>query len=135
MSFLRNPFRISVQKYARLAPAARCMSASAQLYASHLPPPPVKSSKWKRTCDIPLTRANYLELLHGYTPLIKESNFLSVEQCKDYEALMSRKLTPYKHNTGPLLTKYGVAQFEYQAQAADDFLKRTNGEQALAGKP
>ncbi|KAF2420959.1 hypothetical protein EJ08DRAFT_673099 [Tothia fuscella] len=86
-----------------------------------------KQSKWKRVTDVPLTRANYLDLLNGYTPLIKEAKFLTTEKCKEYEALMSRKLTPYKHNTGPLLTKYGVAQFGYQAQAADDFSKRSDG--------
>ena len=133
MAIIRASLQSGAQQCARLTrPAqARCMGSLTQSHAQsispllpHLP----KSSKWKRTDAVPLTKDNYLDLLHGNTPLIKESNFLSAEQCKPYEALMSRQLTPYKHNTGPLLTKYGVAQFEYQAQAADDFLKRTNGE-------
>jgi len=49
--------------------------------------------------------------------------------------LMSRKLTPHKHNTDPLLTEYGVAQFEYQAQAAEDSLKRGDRKQALTRGP
>ncbi|KAF1995392.1 hypothetical protein P154DRAFT_474327 [Amniculicola lignicola CBS 123094] len=90
------------------------------------PPKQIKLSKWKRQTEVPLTRENYLDLLHGLTPLIKESNFLTTDECWEYEKLLSKKLTPYKHNTGPLLTRYGVAQFEYQAQAAEDFLQRSN---------
>jgi hypothetical protein len=88
---------------------------------------PSRPSRWKRVTDVPFTKENYLDLLEGRTPLIKEPNFLTHDQCRQYEDLMSKKLTPYKHNTGPLLTKYGVAQFEYQAQAANDFLQRSNG--------
>ncbi|MCJ1393521.1 hypothetical protein MMC18_006396 [Xylographa bjoerkii] len=84
-------------------------------------------SQWKRTTAVPLTRENFLDLLHGKTPLIKESGFLTPEISWKYEKELSPKLTPYKHNTGPLLTKVGVAQFEYQAQAEQDFASRTNG--------
>ncbi|KAF8544374.1 hypothetical protein BDD12DRAFT_816062 [Trichophaea hybrida] len=83
-------------------------------------------SEWKRTTDVPLTRNNLLDLFYGKTPLIKEPSFLSPEVAWKYERELSPKLTPYKHNTGPLLTKVGVAQFEYQAQAAKDFKNRTN---------
>jgi hypothetical protein len=84
-------------------------------------------SEWKRTTDVPLTRNNFLDLLYGKTPVIKETGFLSREVASKYEKELSPKLTPYKYYTGPLLTNVGVAQFEYQAQAAKDFRNRTDG--------
>jgi len=117
--------------------ATHCYSTRAIATTRPLPahndiePPPAKLSKWKRVTDVPLTRENYIDLLYGRTPLIKEPDFLTTAQCREYEKLLSSKLTPYKHNTGPLLTKYGVAQFEYQAQAAKDFLSRSNGKICL----
>ncbi|MCJ1250452.1 hypothetical protein MMC30_007680 [Trapelia coarctata] len=81
-------------------------------------------SEWKRTTDVPLTRENFLDLLNGKTPTIREPNFLSPEVAWRYEKELSPRLTPYKHNTGPRLMKVGVAQFEYQAQAAKDFENR-----------
>lgn len=85
-------------------------------------------SEWKRTTAVPLTRENFLDLVYGKTPTIRSEGFLTPEQSFAYEKELSHKLAPYKHNTGPLLQKVGVAQFEYQAQTADDFLNRTNGE-------
>jgi hypothetical protein len=84
-------------------------------------------TEWKRDTDVPLTRENFLDLLNGKTPTIRVPGFLSREVAEKYEKELSPKLTPYKHNTGPLLTKVGVAQFEYQAQAAKDFEKRGEG--------
>ena len=86
------------------------------------------ASNWKRTTDVPLTRNNFLDLLHGTTPTIKEAGFLSPEVCWSHEKELSSHLTPYKHNTGPVLRKVGVAQFEYQAQAEEDFANRNDGE-------
>jgi hypothetical protein len=74
-----------------------------------------------------LSRESFLDLLHGRTPTIREPNFLTPEQSFAFEKQLSHKLSPYKHNTGPLLQKVGVAQFEYQAQAAEDFQNRSNG--------
>ena len=34
-------------------------------------------SEWKRTTAVPLTRENFLDLLHGKSPLIREPGFLS----------------------------------------------------------
>lgn len=88
---------------------------------------PPYQSQWKRVDAVSLTRDNFLDLLHGRTPTIKEPGFLTPEECFAYEKELSPKLAPYKHNTGPLLKKVGVAQFEYQAQAAMDFKTRSNG--------
>lgn len=85
------------------------------------------ASTWKRTNDVPLTRDNFLDLLNGRTPTIREDGFVTPEQSFGFEKELSAKLTPYKHNTGPLLQKVGVAQFEYQAQAQEDFHKRSDG--------
>lgn len=74
-----------------------------------------------------MTRESFLDLLYGKTPVIIEPEFLSPEMAYKHEQELSHKLTPYKHNTGPLLTKVGVAQFEFQAQAQKDFQNRTNG--------
>jgi hypothetical protein len=52
---------------------------------------------------------------------------VSPEVAWEYEKRLSPQLIPYTHNTGPLLTKVGVAQFEYQAQTAEDFTKRYDG--------
>lgn len=84
-------------------------------------------SKWKRDTAVPLTKENLLDLLYGYTPTIREAGFLTQAECFEFEKELSPKLTPYKHNTGPLLQKVGIAQFEYQAQAEVDFKNRTNG--------
>lgn len=82
------------------------------------PQPPLNyHSQWKRTTDVPLTRENFLDLLYGKTPTIRESGFLTPQECWNHERELSPQLAPYKHNTGPLLSKVGVAQFEYQAQA------------------
>ena len=86
------------------------------------------ASNWKRITDVPLTRNNFLDLLHGRTPTIKEAGFLTPEVCWRHEKELSSHLTPYKHNTGPVLRKVGVAQFEYQAQAEEDFANRNDGE-------
>ncbi|KAI1186302.1 hypothetical protein F5B17DRAFT_431697 [Nemania serpens] len=83
-------------------------------------------SKWKRDTAVPLTKENLLDLLYGYTPTIREAGFLTQAECFEFEKELSPKLTPYKHNTGPLLQKVGIAQFEYQAQAEVDFKNRTN---------
>jgi hypothetical protein len=106
---------------------ANATPSTAELLTTKLSPQSTYQSEWKRTTDVPLTRNNLLDLLYGKTPLIKEPGFLSPEVAWKYEKELSPKLTPYKHNTGPLLTKVGVAQFEYQAQAAKDFKNRTNG--------
>lgn len=84
-------------------------------------------SPWQTTNPVRLSKQSYLDLLHGKTPTIWEPGFVSPKVAWEYEKQLSPKLTPYTHNTGPLLTKVGVAQFEYQAQTAEDFTKRTNG--------
>ena len=84
-------------------------------------------SEWKTTKAVSLTRDHFLDLLYGKTPSIREDGFVSPEVAWQYEKELSAKLTPYKHNTGPLLQKVGVAQFEYQAQAQKDFASRSDG--------
>ena len=90
-------------------------------------PLPVYQSKWKRTTDVPLNRESFLDLMFGRTPTIREEGFLSPELCWKHEQILDPQLAPYKHNTGPLLNKVGVAQFEYQAQSAKDFKNRSEG--------
>lgn len=90
---------------------------------------PPYQSRWKRVDAVPLTRVNFLDLLHGRTPTIREAGFLTPEECFAHEKELSPNLAPYKHNTGPLLKRVGVAQFEYQAQTALDFQNRSNGMQ------
>jgi hypothetical protein len=93
--------------------------------------PVIGKAPWKSTSAVPLTRENYLDLLYGRTPTLWQPGFVSPALSWEYEKRLSPQLTPYKHNTGPLLTKVGVAQFEYQAQAAQDFTKRTDGKEEL----
>ncbi len=111
---------------------AATTTVSTAARTNELPPkmataPPTSKSQWKRTRAVPLTRENFLDLLDGRTPTIQELGFLSPEVSRKFEEELSPRLTPYKHNTGPLLSKVGVAQFEYQAQAAIDFKNRANG--------
>jgi hypothetical protein len=84
-------------------------------------------SPWQRTEAVGLTKENYLDLLYGRTPTLWEPGFISRELSWEYEKRLSPQLTPYTHNTGPLLTKVGVAQFEFQAQTVVDFTKRSDG--------
>ena len=93
---------------------------------------PGYQSQWKRTTDVPLTRESFLDLLYGKTPTIRQADFLSPEISRKFETELSPQLAPYKHNTGPLLSKVGVAQFEYQAQAAQDFGNRKDGKLATS---
>ena len=67
-------------------------------------------SHWKTDEGVPFTRENVLDLLYGKTPLIREPGFLTADECWKYEEALSPFVTPYKHNTGPVLRRVGIAQ-------------------------
>lgn len=104
--------------------AGKAISSAIPTLGRRAPP---YQSKWKRTTPVSLTGENFLDVLFNRTPVIKQSQFLSREDCFAHEKALSHKIAPYRHYTGPLLQRVGCAQFEYQAQAAVDFENRSNG--------
>jgi len=86
-------------------------AATASSSSPIVPAVPQKGvSHWKTTDPVRLSRDNFIDLLYGKTPLIKEPNFLTPTECWEYEKTLSPLLQPYKHNTGPILRKVGLAQ-------------------------
>lgn len=90
-------------------------------------------SKWKRTSPVPLTRESFLDLLYGRTPLVKEANFITKDQTQKLYDHLRPLFSPYIHAAGPPVSKVGVAQFEFQAQAAEDFENRTGDGESKTG--
>lgn len=90
-------------------------------------------SKWKRTSPVPLTRESFLDLLYGRTPLLKEANFITKDQTQKLYDHLGPMFSPYIHAAGPPVSKVGVAQFEFQAQAAKDFENRTGDGESKTG--
>lgn len=90
-------------------------------------------SKWKRTSPVPLTRESFLDLLYGRTPLVKEANFITKDQTQKLYDHLGPLFSPYIHAAGPPVSKVGVAQFEFQAQAAEDFENRTGDGESKTG--
>lgn len=82
------------------------------------------SSLWKTTKPVPLSREAFLDLLSGRTPLIHIPNFTTPEQSQRLADHLLPIFSPYLHATGPAVEKVGVAQFEFQAQSAEDFASR-----------
>ncbi|KAK9420888.1 putative Prolyl 4-hydroxylase alpha subunit Fe(2+) 2OG dioxygenase domain-containing protein [Seiridium unicorne] len=85
-------------------------------------------SHWKRTGPVGLTRESFLDLLFGRTPLVREEQFLTPSQSQGLYDHFVPLLSPYLHVTGPPVSKVGVAQFEFQAQSAEDFKNRAGDE-------
>ncbi|KAF7591579.1 hypothetical protein BBP40_001327 [Aspergillus hancockii] len=79
---------------------------------------------WQRTEAMRLTRQSFLDLLDGRTPAICEPGFLSKEVSNKIVEEIGPKFTPYLHVAGPAVKRVGVAQFEFQAQSAEDFKNR-----------
>lgn len=94
----------------------------------------VYQSKWKRTSPVPLTRESFLDLLYGRTPLVKEANFITKDQTQKLYDHLGPLFSPYIHAAGPPVSKVGVAQFEFQAQAAEDFENRKGDGKSKIGK-
>jgi hypothetical protein len=89
-------------------------------------------SFWKTNKAVPLTRESFLDLLSGRTPVIHTPNCLSGEQSEKLLDHLLPAFSPYLHATGPPVEKVGVAQFEFQAQSAEDFKNRKgNGMKTL----
>jgi hypothetical protein len=81
-------------------------------------------SQWERTTPTSLTREAFLDLLYGRTPLVREEQFLKPTQSEALYNHFIPLISPYLHVTGPPVSKVGVAQFEFQAQSAEDFKNR-----------
>ena len=80
--------------------------------------------KWKTVEPLPLTRESFLGVLEGHSPLILERGFLSKDKAQAFTDVIGPKISPYLHVAGPQMKRLGVAQFEFQAQSADDFKTR-----------
>lgn len=85
-------------------------------------------SQWKTTEPVGLTREGFLDLLFGRTPLVREDEFLQPQQTEALYKHFVPLISPYLHVTGPPVSKVGVAQFEFQAQSAEDFKNRAGDE-------
>ena len=83
-----------------------------------------QDSKWKTTRPVPLSRESFLSLLDGRMPLIKVSQFITEKQSRRLFDHLLPSFSPYLHATGPAVEKVGLAQFEFQAQSAEDFKNR-----------
>jgi hypothetical protein len=79
---------------------------------------------WTTVDPLPLTRSSFLSVLEGTTPLILERGFLSKETSQALTDHIGPRASPYLHVAGPQMKRLGVAQFEFQAQSADDFKTR-----------
>ncbi|PYH90752.1 hypothetical protein BO71DRAFT_333750 [Aspergillus ellipticus CBS 707.79] len=87
---------------------------------------PQRESQWKTTDAVRLSRQSFLDVLLGATPLISEKKFVSSEVAERFEAVLTQRLIPYSHIAGPEVQKVGLAQFEFQAQSAEDFEHRSD---------
>lgn len=101
--------------------------------AAPVPNEEVYQSQWKRTSPVPLTRESFLDLLYGRTPLVKEANFITKDQTQKLYNHLEPLFSPYIHAAGPPVSKVGVAQFEFQAQAAEDFENRAGDGKSKIG--
>ncbi|KPM37547.1 hypothetical protein AK830_g9008 [Neonectria ditissima] len=78
-------------------------------------------SQWNEAFSgAPLSRQSLFDMLESRLPFIREPQFVSLRVAEKLEQTLSPRLTRYLHATGPPLLKFGVAQFEYQAQAEAD---------------
>ncbi|SMQ47374.1 unnamed protein product [Zymoseptoria tritici ST99CH_3D1] len=99
---------------------------TAAVQTGRMPSQPVET--WYTDAVQPLNRENFLSLLRGNIPAIRISAFASLETSHRLAKEVTSMLTPYLHATGPAVEKVGVAQFEFQAQSAEDYNKRTGNE-------
>jgi hypothetical protein len=81
-------------------------------------------TRWKTTKPVAFSPESLLDLLDGRTPLLKHGNFLDGEICDRFAEILEPNFSPYLYATGPAIHKVGLAQFEFQAQAKDDFANR-----------
>ncbi|RAK74440.1 uncharacterized protein BO72DRAFT_435161 [Aspergillus fijiensis CBS 313.89] len=95
-----------------------------------LRPPNRADSRWKTIDPVPLTRESFLDLLYGRTPVIQVPRFIDQDLSARSLHYLLPRFTPYLHATGPPVEKVGLAQFEFQAQSAEDFTRRTGNEKA-----
>ncbi|PQE07080.1 l-allo-threonine aldolase protein [Rutstroemia sp. NJR-2017a BVV2] len=82
-------------------------------------------SKWKSNDAAPFTRSALLGVLEGKVPVIKVPSYVSADLSNRIVQHLLPHFTSYLHATGPAVEKVGVAQFEFQAQSAEDFKNRT----------
>jgi len=81
-------------------------------------------SRWKTTKPVPFSPESLLDLLEGRTPLLKEEKFLDEGVADRFAEILEPSFSPYLYVTGPAIHKVGLAQFEFQAQAKEDFSNR-----------
>ncbi|TVY84700.1 hypothetical protein LSUE1_G001475 [Lachnellula suecica] len=85
-------------------------------------------SKWRTNEAAPFTREAFLGLLEGKLPVIKVPGYVSADTSSQIVQHLLPSFTPYLHATGPSVEKVGLAQFEFQAQSAEDFQNRSGDE-------
>lgn len=111
------------------------MQATATPYGvqGHGKLPTHPAGEWKTDEIQPLTRQSFLDLLAGKVPVIKIPGFATKDVCEKLLAELTPKFCPYMNTVGPVLEKVGLAQFEFQAQADEDYGKRSgDGEMLLS---
>ncbi|KAJ5999609.1 hypothetical protein N7481_000018 [Penicillium waksmanii] len=84
----------------------------------------MSSHSWRSPDVLPLTRDGFLSMLHGHTAAIRVPEFVSRHHAQRFEKYLHPLLRPYSHIAGPSVDKVGLAQFEFQAQSAEDFQAR-----------
>ena len=82
-------------------------------------------SKWETNSAAPFTREAFLGLLEGKVPVMKVPSYVSADLGNRIVQHLLPSFTPYLHATGPAVEKVGLAQFEFQAQSAEDFMNRS----------
>ena len=88
-------------------------------------------SKWETNSAAPFTREAFLALLEGKVPVIKVPSYISADISNRIVQYLLPSFTPYLHATGPAVEKVGLAQFEFQAQSAEDFENRSGDGKTL----
>ncbi|KAM7190124.1 hypothetical protein V8F20_009854 [Naviculisporaceae sp. PSN 640] len=86
---------------------------------------PTEPTRWKTSEIQGLSRSAFIGMLRGDVPAVHVPGFVAPESASRFEKLIQDKLAPYAHIAGPPVQKVGLAQFEFQAQSAADFERRS----------
>lgn len=128
---LRNMETPGYLSFASLHTASTGVATSVALSATDILLRPANPARWKpgpRDGPTTLTPATFLSMIRGETPAVHAPGFTSQDTARRLEKYIGKCLTPYSHIAGPPVSKVGVAQFEFQAQSANDFAaQRTDG--------
>ncbi|KAI6351675.1 hypothetical protein MCOR31_011959 [Pyricularia oryzae] len=121
---LRNMETPGYLSFASLHTASTGVATSVALSATDILLRPANPARWKpgpRDGPTTLTPATFLSMIRGETPAVHAPGFTSQDTARRLEKYIGKCLTPYSHIAGPPVSKVGVAQFEFQAQSANDF--------------